>query len=149
MKVSPTSDTKGTRKTEVLLPLLEDQDLYKLDKTNSVSWDLLSDPADGNSPKYRYQVRILQGNETVRQMIRWRLDVIKVTEGLATTTLATRKPIMEACMRPGPLSQFKAALTAKATITYQEALRAAEAVDVTAGDTVASDRVKGLSTRAW
>ena len=74
--------TERVKKREPLLPLQDDPELYRLNKTNSVSWDLLTDPADANSAKYQFQARILQGNETARQMVRWKLDFEKVCTGL-------------------------------------------------------------------
>ena len=108
MKISPS--TERTKKPEPLLPLQDDPELYRLDKTNSVSWDLLTDPTDANSAKYRFQARILQGNETARQMVHWKLDVEKVYTGLGVTTVATRQPIMEAMMRQGPKSAFRGSI---------------------------------------
>ena len=99
MKVVPpkndNSNANGKSKTAPhLLSLEEDEGLYYLDKTNSVSWELYTVPGDTTSPKYKFQVRVLQGDETPRQMIRWRLDVLKVCTGLDVTTLTTRKPVM-------------------------------------------------------
>ena len=147
MKVVPPKNDNGnangkSKTAPHLLSLEEDEGLYYLDKTNSVSWELYTVPGDTTSPKYKFQVRVLQGDETPRQMIRWRLDVIKVCTGLDVTTLTTRKPVMEVCMRAGPKANFESALGACATKAYNTALVAAEAVDVTAGDTVASDAVK-------
>ena len=53
--VTPKSDTTKP-KNKVILPLLEDNDEYKLDKTNSVTFDLRTIPADNDSPKYKYMV---------------------------------------------------------------------------------------------
>ena len=96
MKISPS--TEQTKKPESLLPLQDNPELYCLDKTNSVSWELLTDPADANSAQYRF--------ETAHQMVRWQLDVEKVCVGLGVTTVATQQPIMEAMMRQGPKSAF-------------------------------------------
>ena len=97
MKISP--PTEQAKKPEPLLPLQDNPELYRLDKTNSVSWDLLMDPMDANSAKYRFQARILQGNETARQMVHWKLDVEKVCTGLGVGTVATQQSIMEAMMQ--------------------------------------------------
>ena len=135
MKVVPPKE--GVQKTtQVLLPLIEDPDQYALDKSNSVTWELRSSPTDVDSPKYKYLVRILQGNETPRQMIRWRLDVAKVCNGLNADTFATRKPLMEACMRPGVQAAFTSAVNAAKTERFRRELEAAarrdEAATVTA-----------------
>ena len=135
------SHNNGTSKQAPLLPLTEDPELYKLDKTNSVSWDLRTVPAQADSPTYKFQVRVLQGDETAREMVRWRLDVLKVCVGLNATTLASRKPIMEASMRTGPLASFHAALQVQATQVFQAALEAAIAADAAAGNTNQQDAV--------
>ena len=139
--VLPTRE--APKKSEHLLPLIEDVELYKLDKTNSVSWELSTQPGTADAPRYKFQVRILQGDETARQMIRWRLDVCKICIGLHVATLGTKKPIMEACMRPGPLSAFHSALSVMAGQAYTTALEAALQTDIADGDTVASDAVRG------
>ena len=131
MKISP--PTEQVRKPEPLLPLQDDPELYRLDKTNSVSWDLLTDPADANLAKYRFQAGILQGNETARQMVRWKLDVEKVCAGLGVATVATRQPIMEAMMRQGPKSAFRQAICFLSNRAYQQALEAAADADALVG----------------
>ena len=131
MKISP--PTERVKKPEPLLPLQDDPELYRLDKTNSVSWDLLTDPADANSAKYRFQARILQGNETARQMIRWRLDVEKVCIGLGVTAVATQQPIMEAMMRQGPKSAFRGLIRALSNAEFEAAMETAAEADRRAG----------------
>ena len=143
MKVVPTKNDNGnangkSKTAPHLLSLEEDDGLYYLDKTNSVSWELYTVPADHASAKYKFQVRILQGDETPRQMVRWRLDVTKVCVGLDVTTLETRKPVMEACMRAGPKANFEAGLLVCATEPYNAALTAAAVTDRAAGNTAAS-----------
>ena len=140
-KVVVPKDFGYLKKAESLLPLIEDLELYKLDKTNSVSWELSTQPGTAGAPTYKYQVRVLTGTETARQMLRWRLDVIKVCTGLNVTTLATKRPIMEACMRPGPLSNFNAAVEASAQVRYNAALETAYATDQVDGNAIASGRV--------
>ena len=113
-KVVTPKDTGYQKKSNHLLPLIEDVELCKLDKTNSVSWLLSTQPTVAGAPTHSARVRILQGNETTRQMIRWRLDVEKVCVGLNVATLLTKKPIMEACVRPGTLASFHSGLLAQA-----------------------------------
>ena len=141
MKVAPTKALYQT-KSAPLLPLTEDVSLYKLDKTNSTSWDLSTQPGTAGAPTYKFQVRILQGDETPRQMTRWRLDVTKVCVGLNVTTKATRCPIMEASMRAGPLTGFNAAIETIGREAKKKALETALATDAAAGNTRASDAVR-------
>ena len=140
MKVVVPSNTPSKKK-ELIIPLLEEDDSYKLTKDNATSWELRTVPGNNDSPTYKLMVRILEGNEQVRQITRWRREVLKVCIGCNATDLASRKPIMEACMRPGPLNIFSATLQAYAEVAYQEALKEAKETDRAAGDTVASDAV--------
>ena len=148
MKISP--PTERTKKPEPLLPLQDDPELYRLDKTNSVSWDLLTDPADVNSAKYRFQARILQGNETARQVVRWKLDVEKVLVGLGVTTVATQQPIMEAMMQQGPKSAFRGSIRVLANIDYEVAMKDAFEADrlAGAGSTANRDTVRAAGPEA-
>ena len=76
-------------------------------------------------------------------MIRWKLDVEKVYEGLGVTTVATRQPIMEAMMRQGPKSAFRQAICFLSNRAYQQAFEAAADADalVGGGTTAARDLV--------
>ena len=141
MKVAPSSN-KMSKKAAIIIPLEEEADEYKLSKDNSTSWELRTVPTNANSTTYKVLVRILEGNETPRQICRWHKDVIKICLGTNATTLEAREPIMEACMRPGPLNIFRATTRAYAETAYHAALEAAEQQDRTAGDTTASDAVK-------
>ena len=141
MKVAPSSN-KMSKKAAIIIPLEEEADEYKLSKDNSTSWELRTVPTNANSTTYKVLVRILEGNETPRQICRWHKDVIKICLGTNATTLEAREPIMEACMRPGPLNVFRATTRAYAETAYHAALEAAEQQDRTAGDTTASDAVK-------
>ena len=124
MKVSVPKETSGLqKKTKALLPLEEDSELCKLDKTNLVSWDLQSTPADNGSPTHWCQVRALQGTKMPRQMSRWRLDATKVVVGPPATTAATQRPVMEACMYPGPLAIFGGAVELMAQAAFDAGLQ--------------------------
>lgn len=145
MKVAATAIAQlsaNSTKVNALFPLEDDDSLYQLDKSNSASWELRSNPADANSPKYKYLTRILQGNESPRQILRWKSDVAKVLLGLAANNLASAKPIIEAMMRPQILAQFQAMLQVQAQNRYDAALVTAQQADQAAGNTVASDAVR-------
>ena len=132
------------KKSALLLYLQEDiEETHTLDKTNSVSWELSTRPGTAGAATYKFQGRILAGDETPRQMMRWRQDVTNICIGLDTATLATRRPIMEASMRAGPKAVFEGALKALSKIAYLTALNAALEADKTAGNTTASDAVRG------
>ena len=78
MKVASTksnNDTRMRNKTP-LLPLVHDKSLNALDKHNSMTVELRSQPAEDASPKYKVTIIILKGGETLCQMIRWQADVV-------------------------------------------------------------------------
>ena len=78
MKVAPTKNNnkQRMRNKTPLLRLVHDESLDELDKHNSMTVELQSQPNKNDSPKYKVTVLILKGGETLRQMIRWQTDVI-------------------------------------------------------------------------
>ena len=125
MKVAPSKNDGSQKKPAPLLPLTDEDDDYVLDKSNSVSWELSTQPGTADAATYKYQARILEGSETVRQLIRFRLSAGKVLKGLNVTTWAAAKPIVEAIMRPAPLGIFNQMLAACAQREFNRALTAA------------------------
>ena len=124
MKVSLPKET-NTKPTKMLIPLVEDPSDYELDKNNSVSYNLRTIPPDDDSPTYKCVVRVLQGNESVRSIIKWKADAIKVAKGLNAVDLAARLPIFETLMRTGPLALFGQSMLAQATVAMEAAIAAA------------------------
>ena len=99
MKIAVPKDNGFQKKSNLVLPLEEDiKETYTLNKSNSILWELSTRPGTAGAATYKFQCRVLTGNETPRQMMRWQHDVTKVCVGLDVTTLVTRRPIMEACM---------------------------------------------------
>ena len=96
------SNGNGSKKSEPILTLVEDIKEHKVTKENSVSWDLKAQPTVDGSATYKQSVRILSGHETVRQILRWGKDVVKVLVGLNLTTVTTQRPIYRALMRETP-----------------------------------------------
>ena len=56
------------------------EETYTLDKTNSVLWELSTRPGTAGAATYKFQGRILAGDETPRQMMRWRQDVTNMPD---------------------------------------------------------------------
>ena len=123
MKVANASSNKPSKKVKYIILLKCDKAHHKLTKENSVSWELRTIPTQVDSPTYEVLVRILSGDKSVQQMLRWRKDIDKVGTGVNATDLASKKPIMLACVRPRVASLFKASLTGHATTAFNEALR--------------------------
>ena len=75
-------DKKDTSpRQDVLLPLVPVAP-SQLTSHNSVSFSLLSDPADNDSPKYKVTQRIINGSEDIRTLIEWMKDCTKILGGL-------------------------------------------------------------------
>ena len=55
-------------------------------------------------------VRVLEGNETIRQLLRWRQDVDKVLVGLKAKEAPEQLSVLSALMRPSPAATFNAEL---------------------------------------
>ena len=141
MKIVPKAETGFQKRSEPLLPLVEDVELYKLDKTNSVTWELSTQPGTAGAATYKFQGRVLQGDETPRQMVRWRLDVQRIVTGLNLTTVAAIRPVHEACMRVGPLATYNQGVIGLATARFNQAMAVALQADNTACNTTASTAV--------
>ena len=52
-------------------------------------------------------VRVLEGNETIRQLLRWRQDVDKVLAGLNAKEVAEQLSVPSALMRPSPAANVQ------------------------------------------
>ena len=93
------------------------------------------DPDKDNSATFKTMVRVLEGNETIRQLLRWRQDVDKVfNEGLKAKEVAEQLSVPSALMRPSPAAMFNAELGKLTAIRFNSALAAAAAEDITQND---------------
>ena len=121
--VPPKSNTVSTK--AALLPLMEDTEQYKLDKANSVSYELRTQPGDNNSPTCKYLIWVLEATESIRQVLKWRKDVDKVSIGLNVNDFEAKKPLVETLMRTGPLALFHKSIQVSATAAKSAAIAAA------------------------
>ena len=142
MKIAASSG-KPSKKVDLILPLVKgEKESNKLTKSNSVTWEVHTVPNDNTSPTYKLNVHMLEGDETARQMITWRLDVVKACVGLNAMTLASRRPVMEACVRTRPCVIFAQSLQAQAQEAHDTAMTTALETDRTARDATASDGIR-------
>ena len=79
MKVVPTKSHGG--KLAPLLPLIDDDDEHKLTKENSVKCLLRSNQTSDEN-KCALMFRILEGTESVRQVLKWPHDANKLCPGM-------------------------------------------------------------------
>ena len=133
MKVNLPKDNGFQKKTPILT-LIDDESTCRLTKANAVSFDLKVDPEKDNSPTFKTMVRVLEGNETIRQLPRWRQDVDKVLKALKAKEVAEQLSVLSALMRPSPAAMFNAELGKLSAIRFNAAFAAAAAEDLARKD---------------
>ena len=112
MKVDPNVHNNndrngGSGNKKTLLPLVPEA-ATPLTKDNSVSLMIATDPANmDTTPKYKLSVLILKGGDSVRTMLQWKRDVIKVLHGMAITTGANQCLMLQSLMVDTPLTLFE------------------------------------------
>ena len=151
-KVLPGDPSRTPMKA--LLPLVPLGEEEPLTKANSVTFELLSNPADPASAKYKMQARVLNGDEDLRTMINWRKSALAVILGLNINTRAPMMGIMRTVLKGTALSYFEASMVAQAATARQAARDAAadpaaraavDAQDETDFQNVAMIRIAGQS----
>ena len=100
----PNSTVMANKKP--LLPLTLDRDQSVLDKNNSITYELRTDPREAASAKYKLTVRVLEGNESVRAIINWKRDVERVLHGLNVTEGKNMSTMTQTLMRGTPLNIY-------------------------------------------
>ena len=126
MKIVPPKSGQTQRAEPVLslssLPLAHS-------KSNSAGFELLSDPTDANSVKYRMTILRIQGGEDTRTLLQWWTDVHKVLEGLALGTPAAKCKIVATIIQGAPQASFEACVAECKTTAFQTAIDAAIITD--------------------
>ena len=82
-----------------LLPLLPTDKVDDLTKQNSASYTLRTDPADAASPTFKITARILQGDESLRVILRWKMALHQIMTGLALANAAGKTQTCETVLR--------------------------------------------------
>ena len=116
------------RKPKPILPLVGEEDDGKVPKTKVHTYDLLTDPTDAASPKYKLTIRILDGTESLRTTLKWRQDIETVINGLALTNEHVKTSTVTKQLLNGTAkAAFIAKQQAMAEATREEAAEAARA----------------------
>ena len=111
--VVPKYSSHGSGK-ETLLPLIPKE--APLNKENSVTIELRTNPADANSAKLKITMRVLRGDEDLRSMVQWYEDLTsKVMVGLNLTTGLAQRNMVRNLMEGHPRSLFDQLSEALAT----------------------------------
>ena len=126
MKVAVPKENVEKAKPKPLLSLIPtEEDEATPSKENLRTFDLLSDPADANSPKYKAMIRILNGNETLHTTIEWVKDVNRILEGLGINNNANKTKIVNELLRGSALTSWWNELVTCATDQRNERAQAA------------------------
>jgi hypothetical protein len=102
-----------------LLPLLPTDKVDDLTKQNSATFQLRTDPADADSPTFKISARILQGDEALRVILRWKMSLHQIMIGLNLRTAAGKIQICETLMRGTPLTLFQTKILELATRVHE------------------------------
>ena len=76
-------------------------------KSNLCSFELLSDPANANSQRFKMTILRLSGGEDVRTVPQWRRDLTKVLQGLNLTTPQAKVKVITTIMSGTPPFEAK------------------------------------------
>lgn len=100
-----------------VLPL-ELEDIDK-EKRTYVSHSLRTLPTQADSPTYKMYTLVLDGTETVREIIGHPKNIKKVLTGLNVTTIANKLTLTRTLLKGNALTQFNASVQKKATSVWQ------------------------------
>ena len=121
MKIIPRKETPT--KAPPILPL----ELEEIDKNKRkfVSHQLRTSPAEANSPTYKLSTLVLDGSETVREIIMHTISINKVLTGLNVTTIADKITVTKTLLGGNALTQFNQAVERVVTARMQVRVMAA------------------------
>ena len=105
MKVVPSKNDKPTKKAP-LLPLVPDP-LDEMSSENSISYSLRTDPTDADSSTYKKYVRVLDGSENPRTVLKWAADTAQVLRGLNVTNGPNQYQMLGDQMTSSALAIFR------------------------------------------
>lgn len=128
-----------------LLPLVPDKTIENLNKDNSVTYNLRTNPGDANSPTYKATIRVLEGSESVRLILQWKRDALRVVEGLNITTIDNKIRIVTTLMKGSPRNIFISSINYDAQLRMDEALKAAQALPALNGDSAETRRAAAVA----
>ena len=102
-------------------------------KSNSSMFELLSDPSDTDSIKYRMTILRLQGGEDARTLIQWSRDAFKLRDGLGITAGPAQFKVINTILSGTPQVAFEARISILATVTLNAACAAEQDVNARRG----------------
>ena len=122
MKISKSAYTDSERKprVEAILPLLDDEPDEE-DKTKIRSFKLRTTPADADSPKFAFSIAVLDEDASVRQAIKWRLAIDKITTGLNITNGDAKHPVIQGLLIGSHLEAYNSGVNGSRSGRYLDA----------------------------
>ena len=115
------AERNTTGVTKIILTLDDDEE-ETLSSRNSVSYSLRSSPSDANSATYKKSVYVLEGNENVRTVLRWKEGVGVVLRGLNITDYVAQRDMCTTMMRGTPSSIFLQSIEEYCKATLDKAI---------------------------
>jgi len=126
MKVVPPKNDNGGKsfKAKPLLPLVPEEQ-PELDKSQTASFKLLSNPADPGSPQYYFTIPFLDGDDgPVRDVLTWIKNAEKVAQGLGIKDVKPRMELHKKTLRASALFAFQEAEREQTKILVEEVKKA-------------------------
>ena len=114
------------QKKHVILPLVGTKD-PPLNKDNSRTFELSSQPGTDNAATYKSSVRILQGDEDLRSKLTWVKDCESMLTGLHVTTVEPAMKLLASVMSEMCYGHLTLALNARAQISKDAEIQQAVA----------------------
>ena len=138
MKVSSSvlNENYGKSSSKAILPLVPEQD-EEIPANQMITHTLRSNPAQETSPVYKVHIRILQGSEDCRAVLKWHTQVNKILTGLHVTTYGPAVAIVHTLMDSTPRSLFDEGLAAAAQLRMERRVMAED--DNDAADAIHGD----------
>jgi hypothetical protein len=109
MKVAVPNNNGGGTPRPTILPLkpTEEEDIPKHLLRN---FDLRTVVNDANCPKHRVYIRVLDGTESARTTIKWRVDAEKIITGLAIASQKNQALLLQEILKGSALTCFMSGL---------------------------------------
>ncbi len=106
-KTSSSDGQNGNQKVEPLPPIrLQGEELKACTKANSVTIKLWSEPQNKESATCEIAIPVLDGTETVWQLLHWTNQCKRVLEGQCVTEVPSQCDMAERLMTAQPLAAF-------------------------------------------
>ena len=127
-------DNADSAKSKPILPIVPDME-EEVPKEDLLSFSLRTDPTDANSPTYKKTIRLIRGNESVREIIKWVAEARSILIGMNITAQANQIAIIKQMLRDIALTTFQTGVDNAAAIRR-------EAAAITARNAEANDALK-------